>query len=246
MLDTEIYAKTDAGREEIRSRALGLTMAARAILLMVDGQRNVSAMRTLIAGSKASPDVLDALLAQGLIEARTGASPTGASAGPSPSPAPVPPSSPVPPPMPQVVASSRPVAAAPAVEPHPAFEAAAVRGAVYDGPLDLVLPTIVGPEASDPASLVAGAPLQASAAEAAPTPGAPAHNRYEHLYGMMNEIVRDFLAPHRRFFFQLKIERCGSAEDLLELLHDLQAALSKARGEAFAADVISRLRNAAG
>ena len=61
----------------------------------------------------------------------------------------------------------------------------------------------------------------------------------------MNEIGRDFLPAHRPYFLQLKIERCNTAEELLEVLHDLRLALAKARGDAFASDVVARLRSAA-
>ena len=214
MLETEVYVKTDAGRDEIRSRALGLSMAVRAILLMVDGQRDVSAMRALIAGSKASPDVLDTLVSRGLIEPRAASPSVGV-------PAP-PPAAPV---MP----------AAPAVPVAPAPPTLA-----YDGPIDLVLPTIHGDVAAELAP-----PLPQAEAVPAPAGGPVALDRYEHLYTMMNEIVRDFLAPHRRYFLQLKIERCTTPDELLELLHDVQTALAKARGEAFAGEVIARVRSAA-
>ena len=235
MLDTEVYIKTDAGRDEIKSRAKGLPMSVRAILLMVDGQRPVSAMRSLIAGSKAPADVLDALVEQGLIEPRNGAAP--ALVAPAPVVAPVVPTAiEVAPPSaaPLQVVAPRPVAAPPVVDP-PVVS--------YDGPLDLVLPTIYGPDPVDLSLAPAPEPAMQAPIVAAADPAPP--DRYEHLYTMMNEIVRDFLAPHRRYFLQLKIERCTKPEELLELLYDLQTALAKTRGEAFASDVISRLRNAA-
>jgi hypothetical protein len=58
-------------------------------------------------------------------------------------------------------------------------------------------------------------------------------------------VVRDFLSPTRRYLFQLKIERATTADELLELLHDLRTALAKSRGDAFASEVVARLRNAA-
>lgn len=267
MQDNAVYAKTAAGREEIRSRALGLPMAARAILLMVDGQRTVSTMRTIIAGTKAPADVLDGLVAQGLIEPRPEPS---AAAAPLPIPASAPVAAPGPAPAPVLAAAPAPVVApvpppmaarpAPpiALRPPEVVAAATMRGmdlspppvaGLPDGPLDLILPTIFGMEGTDPAAQMAAAPMQAAVAEAvetAPAAPPPPPNRYEHLYSMMNEIVRDFLAPHRRYFFQLKIERCTTADELLELLHDLQTVLAKARGDAFASDVITRLRSAAG
>ena len=248
MQDADIYQKTEAGREEIKSRAFGLSMSARAILLMVDGQRNVSAMRGIIAGSKAPADVLDHLVLQGLIEPIASSRPAPAPVAAPPAPVAPPPLVAAPPPPPAAAPPARPIAA-----PTPA--AAAKPGAmpirpiapaptpIFDGPLDLTLPTIYGPEhaAPMPPAVAQPAPIDTAMDASAP----PSMDRYEHLYAMMNEIVRDFLAPHRRYFFQLKIERCTTATDLLELLYDLQTALSKSRGEAFASDVIARLRNAA-
>jgi hypothetical protein len=225
MQDADIFVKTDAGRDEIKSRALGLPMSIRAILLMIDGRRSVASMRSIIAGSKAPPDVLDSLFAQGLIEPVV---------APAPVVAPVVVEAPTPAPAPAPTLRALPVPASPS-------------RSSYDGPLDLTLPTI-GPTATTVAPNETAAPP--STVEA-PTTGAndaaaPAVlNRYEHLYGMMNDIVRDFLSPTRRYFFQLKIERCGTPEELLELLYDLQTALAKSRGEAFASEVISRLRSAA-
>ena len=232
MQDTEIFVKTDAGRDEIRSRTLGLPMSVRAILLMIDGQRSVSAMRALIAGSKAPTTVLEDLVTQGLIEPRDAIFPTPDVAA---TPAAPPPTPAVRPPAP--IAAAAPLqrtdeAATPSPSPSPLLPPAV---ATVPPALDLELPTIFGPEA-DAMPIVAG-----DAAGAA----TPAENTYEHLYAMMNEIVRDFLAPHRRYFFQLKIERCGTADELLELLNGLHIALAKSRGDAFAADVIARLRSAA-
>ncbi len=252
MHDADIYVKTDAGRDEIKSRTLGLPMSIRAILLMIDGQRTVSAMRGIIAGSKAPPDVLDSLVAQGLIErASAAAAPPPAVPAPAPVPVPSPP-----------VAPPAPLPAAPvAVPANPVARAAPVASTpLFDGPLDLTLPTIFEAEFDAPAPVQAPspspvqpapvaaampAPVVASPPPPAVAPAAPVQSRYEHLYAMMNEIVRDFLAPHRRYFFQLKIERCTTADELLELLHDLQTSLAKSRGDAFASDVIARLRGAA-
>ena len=224
MQDADIYLKTEAGRDEIRSRSRGLSMATRAILLMVDGQRSVAALRTVIAGSKAPDDTLDMLLAQGLIEGRTG--PAGPPLVTSIS-------------TPRSATMARPTTAVPTATPTnlgsllstdigspPAF-----RGLAYDGPLDLTLATIAGPS-------------QLAAPSAAGTETSA--SRYEHLYTMMNEIVRDFLPAHRRYFIQLKIERCGTADELMDLLTTVETALAKSRGDTFASEVVSRLRNAVG
>ncbi len=202
MQDADIYLKTDAGRDEIKSRARGLSMATRAILLMVDGQRDVAALRAVIAGSRAPDDTLDALLAQGLIEARLSGSAPVASIS-----------------TPRSATMARPV------DPLVATD---FRSPLSEITLDLVLPTITG---ASPSAVAGDAPTAAS--------------RYEHLYTMMNGIVRDFLPAHRRYFIQLKIERCGTADELADLLDTLQAALAKARGDAFAIEIVSRLRNLA-
>lgn len=68
MNDKEIYAKTDAGREEMRTRALQLSGALRQVLLLVDGNRTVAQLKELQAGGKAPPDALEQLQAMGLIE----------------------------------------------------------------------------------------------------------------------------------------------------------------------------------
>lgn len=232
MVDTDVFVKTDAGRDEIRTRAVGLSMSVRAILLMVDGQRSVSEIRAIIAGSKAPADTLTTLLDQRLIEPR-------GSAGPVPPPVSAAPPVAAPPVMAPLAPAPAPYVAPPA--PAPVSDRPLID---YDD-LDLVLPTIHGllPAEVEPVPPVEAAP---PVAEAAPALDAGAGiSRYDHLYTMMNEIVRDFLAPHRRYFIQLKIERCNTAEELLELLHDLRVALAKAKGDAFAAEVVDRLRSAA-
>lgn len=209
MQDSDIYTKTEAGREEIRTRALKLSMPMRAILLMVDGQRTVADLRTIIAGSKAPVDTLDALLAQGFIAGAREAIP----------------------------AASAPVQAA-AMPPSAPASAPVTRSAP---PV-----TSVSAAAAPPVSTQPGPIVQAA------TPDATSHGelgdpktRFDRLYTATNEIVRDFLPAHRRYFIQLKIERCNTAEELLEVLHDLRLALAKTRGDAFASDVVARLRSAA-
>ncbi|MBU8975311.1 MULTISPECIES: hypothetical protein [unclassified Lysobacter] len=67
MRDDEVPNKTDAGRDEIQSRALKLPNVLRSILLMVDGQRNVGQLRGVIGGLKGPDDALAQLEAMGLI-----------------------------------------------------------------------------------------------------------------------------------------------------------------------------------
>jgi hypothetical protein len=76
------YVKTEAGRNEIKTRAKKLTAGLRSLLLVVDGQRNDPQLEQVIAGLHAPPDALQQLAALGLIE-RPG---VGAAAAPAPAP----------------------------------------------------------------------------------------------------------------------------------------------------------------
>jgi hypothetical protein len=82
MNDREIYSKTDAGREEMRTRALQLSGALRNVLLLVDGNRSVLQLKELMAGGKASPDALEQLVTMGLIELAQAGPPPAADAAP--------------------------------------------------------------------------------------------------------------------------------------------------------------------
>ena len=70
MDQTGIYTKTAAGSDELKTRAHGLSMRLRAILIMVDGTRTVAQLREAAAGLGAPPDCLDTLLAAGLVAVR--------------------------------------------------------------------------------------------------------------------------------------------------------------------------------
>lgn len=62
---TARYAKTDAGREEIRARAHALSRPARNLLLIIDGSRSGAEWLQMVAGTGA--DDLAELLRAGLI-----------------------------------------------------------------------------------------------------------------------------------------------------------------------------------
>ncbi len=62
-----VYIKTDLGRSEIDTRAMKLSPALRSILLVVDGQRNVTQLRGLAQRLHAPDDALDQLSRIGLI-----------------------------------------------------------------------------------------------------------------------------------------------------------------------------------
>ena len=233
MHDTQIYTKTNAGREAIRARTLGLSMPVRAILLMVDGHKTVAAMRSIIAGSKAPADTLDALASQGLIEPLHGPISIPESwkdARPCPTRDQTPP----------VTAASPETEWPPALPiPVAAMSATSLQAA---GPRTAQLHRAVGVRSSRSSPLLQWSIASPSRPSSKRPSAATAHERLE---STMNEIVRDFLPAHRRYFFQLKIERCTSPDELLELLHDLRNALAKSRGDAFASEVVARLRSAA-
>ena len=68
MRDGDLYAKTEAGRNEIQLRSRHVATALRSMLLLVDGRRTVDVLRSLGAGLHAPPDALEQLAALGLIE----------------------------------------------------------------------------------------------------------------------------------------------------------------------------------
>ncbi|QWP76433.1 hypothetical protein J5226_23075 [Lysobacter sp. K5869] len=93
---------------------------------------------------------------------------------------------------------------------------------------------LIASSAAVAASLAAQAPARAAAAEATPL-SAPAQ-RYQALYSLMSEAVRDHLGL-RGYFLQLKIERCTSSDELAALLPELSAALAKVRKDDVAAQI---------
>lgn len=89
--------------------------------------------------------------------------------------------------------------------------------------------------------IVDAAPANPSTAPANPSTSAETANRYSVLYALMSDAVREHLGL-RGYFLQLKIERCGDAQELLALLSDLAAAVAKARGTELAREFEQRLR----
>ncbi len=85
MLD-QLLSKTEAGRAEIRARALPLSRAARNLLLVLDATKTASDWLGLVAG--ATPADLDTLIQQGLIAAEGRAAPRPAAATPAAAAAP--------------------------------------------------------------------------------------------------------------------------------------------------------------
>jgi len=97
--------------------------------------------------------------------------------------------------------------------------------------------------------IASSAAVAATASAHAPTPGvafalptgAPVDSaqRYQTLYTLMSETVREHLGL-RGYFLQLKIERCSNSEELGEVLPELSAALAKARKDDIAAEIEAR------
>jgi hypothetical protein len=219
MNEREIYSKTEAGREEMRTRALHLAGALRTVLLLVDGHRTVAQLKELMTGGKAPPDALEQLLALGLIAFQANApadvaapiaAPVAApKAAASPRAAPLPPALPVsaPPPPAPVAPKASKYGSAPILEPK-----------------------------FGTASSIGGAGLDSS--ELLSTDAA---NRFNRLYTLMNEIVSDYLGL-RGYFMQLKIEKCSSTEELLALQEELGTAIAKAHGREVAAELVNRIQ----
>jgi len=68
MKSSVIYAKTEAGRQEIQDRGHKLPASLRSILLMIDGQRDLSQLHELMAGLHAPEDALERLVVMGLVK----------------------------------------------------------------------------------------------------------------------------------------------------------------------------------
>ena len=67
------WCKTEAGRNEIQQRTRKLPAGLRSILLLVDGQRSDDELQAMMSGLHAPDDALGQLVADGLIERRSGA-----------------------------------------------------------------------------------------------------------------------------------------------------------------------------
>lgn len=97
---------------------------------------------------------------------------------------------------------------------------------------------LIASSAAVAASLAAQAPVRAAASASAPAAAAasPPAQRYQALYSLMSEAVRDHLGL-RGYFLQLKIERCSNTDELAAVLPELSAALAKARKDEVAAQI---------
>ncbi len=67
MANTLVYRKTDTGRAEIGTRQHKLAPPMRSLLLLVDGQRDMSQLRHVATTLRAPADAIDTLVELGLI-----------------------------------------------------------------------------------------------------------------------------------------------------------------------------------
>jgi hypothetical protein len=95
MNDSDLFQKTAAGTDELKSRARGLPMRLRTMLIMVDGSRTVADLRAAAEALAVPADFLERLLQAGLIElskrqvAAKPAAPAESPAAPTTGPAPL-------------------------------------------------------------------------------------------------------------------------------------------------------------
>ncbi len=121
------------------------------------------------------------------------------------------------------LATGKPVARAttPAAASAAAVPAAAVPAAAVPAPA----PAVVAATTPAPTSAPAPAAVSEASRDAA--------GDYRWLYDRMSGAVGRYLGL-KGYFLQLKIERCTDVPSLNEVLPDLEIALRKARGDAFA------------
>lgn len=87
MRDDEVPSKTEAGRDEILSRARKLPTVLRSILLLVDGQRSVAQLREVITGLHGPADALEQLRTMDLVAVPDGLAAAAAATIPAAAPA---------------------------------------------------------------------------------------------------------------------------------------------------------------
>lgn len=116
MNDTDIFVKTEAGTQEVRSRTLKLPQRLRTMLIMIDGSLSAPQLQQAADQLGAPSDFLAALEAQGLVRRLR-----AQAAAPSPRPAPASADSDFPPTQQPAPEPSQPV---PAASEHERFSAA--------------------------------------------------------------------------------------------------------------------------
>ena len=71
MKDTTIYRKTDKGKQEVAERAFGLESHLRRLLIMIDGQKNVTELSVYVRAGELE-STFARLVAEGFVETLAG------------------------------------------------------------------------------------------------------------------------------------------------------------------------------
>jgi len=209
-----IYHKTEAGQEEIRTRARKLDQKLRALLLIVNGERARSALLAQVSGLGVADEAFDTLLALGLIE------PIRESATQAATPAPV----------------ARTARQAPAGKPADTNLFAAYSGfnsAAGKGIDDRV-------EDRDVLADTTIAPAFAPAASVAPSTTSAGADGYKRLYHFYTDVIGNHLGL-RGYVLQVKVEKASTVVELAALRDALGIALQKSRGEITAHAIVDQL-----
>lgn len=206
-----IFHKTEAGQEEIRTRARKLDQKIRALLLIVNGERRKSELLAQVSGMGVAEEAFDTLLALGLIEPEAAAP---AIAEP---------------------AQAAPVAtrsAAPARKPAETNLFSAYSGfnsAAGKGIDDVLADTTIAPAiAPSPAATDSGASLPAGA------------DGYKRLYHFYTDVIGHHLGL-RGYVLQVKVEKASTIVELAALRDALGTALQKAKGDITAHAIVDQL-----
>ncbi|WP_404993447.1 hypothetical protein [Cupriavidus pauculus] len=217
-----IYHKTEAGQEEIRTRARKLDQKLRALLLMVNGERARSELLAQVSGLGVAPDAMDTLLELGLIEAVRDpgkAAPTSVSA--------------------TSAASAQPAASAQRgvrqargetnlFAAYSGFNSAAGKG--IDDRVDVLADTTIAPALAPSTPATAGPVASVSS-------GADGYRR---LYHFFTDVIGNHLGL-RGYVMQVKVEKAATVVELAALRDALGTALQKSKGEITAHAIIGEL-----
>jgi len=210
-----IYQKTEAGQEEIRTRARKLDHKLRALLLIVNGERAKSALLAQVGGMGVAEEAFDTLLALGLIAplpdpARQAPPSSGASGAPAARPG--------------RQAGVRKPADTNLFAAYSGFNSAGGKGTddrVEER--DVLADTTIAPAMSP---VAAGTPAGADG--------------YKRLYHFYTDVIGNHLGL-RGYVLQVKVEKASTVVELAALRDTLGTALQKSKGEITAHAIIDQL-----
>ncbi|SDP39799.1 hypothetical protein SAMN04488595_108142 [Ralstonia sp. 25mfcol4.1] len=213
-----IYQKTEAGQEEIRTRARKLDHKLRALLLIVNGERAKSALLAQVGGMGVAEEAFDTLLALGLIAplpdpARQAPPSSGASGASGASAA-----------RPGRQAGVRKPADTNLFAAYSGFNSAGGKG--IDDRVeerDVLADTTIAPAMSP---VAAGTPAGADG--------------YKRLYHFYTDVIGNHLGL-RGYVLQVKVEKASTVVELAALRDTLGTALQKSKGEITAHAIIDQL-----